>query len=223
MKIQRLKCQDKIVKKLLIFLCALTLVFGFVVKANATLTLQYSDFSSDETPASELTALVEFDVSGSELLIDIDNTSDFLIAQLYFNSDDTLKGLSFAGTFNSAWSISGTGTSQALGADGFGNYNWLIDFDSGTNRLSSGLTQLTINMTGTTTEETIGSKLSGIPPGNTQAIAAMKFEAKSTTPIGDSAFGATVTIVPEPATMLLFGSGLIGMAGLGRKKFFKKA
>jgi len=32
----------------------------------------------------------------------------------------------------------------------------------------------------------------------------------------------TSASVPEPATILLFGSSLVGLVGIGRKKFFKK-
>jgi hypothetical protein len=40
--------------------------------------------------------------------------------------------------------------------------------------------------------------------------------------ITGTVYAPTLEPIPEPSTMLLFGSGLIGLVGYGRKKLFKK-
>jgi hypothetical protein len=64
---------------------------------NMCAILGFSNLSSDEAPTNVLTAMVTFTVLGTQLLIDINNTLDYEIAQVQFDSDMDIIGFDFAG------------------------------------------------------------------------------------------------------------------------------
>ncbi len=87
-----------------------------------------------------------------------------------------------------------------------------IDFSSLLNGTNQGLIQVELASSNPITINTVGLFYgSSIDGGFTISASPEGFT-----------YSASITPVPEPTTMLLLGSGLIGLAGYGRKKFFKK-
>ena len=62
----------------------------------------------------------------------------------------------------------------------------------------------------------VGCPNSSDDPGTTSS-----FKSVTSTPVASEATGDQPLATPEPATLILLGSGLVCLAGFGRKKFKK--
>lgn len=181
------------------------------------LTINFSDMSSDETDAALLDATLTFNVTsggatnGDDLLtLTLENLTTgvnaYTIDELFFN----FTGDTAAFSFDSGNTGFGALSTTPIGADGFG----VFDVNIMGFALAAGDTevwQIDLGLTGIFGADF--NVLSTNPPGDRTATAALKFVQG---PGDDSAYGASV--VPVPAAVWLFGSGLIGLAGIARRK-----
>ena len=221
-------------KKLCILFLTIILIVGIGSSAGATLMFEGSDAGGIGSAT--------WDIVGdgtTSWTITIDNTSPLtLISGPGFNTPG-ITGLGFdleEGLLGvSSWSLKADdsgGTQTTIGGSSSSTGDWdlgagssdvVLDFNTSTTSGSSGALYNPLATGG----------FGGPPQYFTTAILEINWDSTASL-LSESAFVRMQNVglngdgslktnpVPEPTTMLLLGTGLISLAGFGRKKFFKK-
>ncbi|MHC5111512.1 MAG: hypothetical protein ACYTHJ_16720 [Planctomycetota bacterium] len=185
-----------------------TVAFTALLIASAAqggTVLNFSDASSDETPADMLRATMTFSVSDDNVTLLIENTTSgedaFDIFSVYFNTTPDIESLLLA------QEVDGWNFLQNQTAGGFGRFDFALQSTPGNNsaEVLPGTTlefEFVADSDVSIDELDFVSEFSRIPPGNMPALGVVKFVHG---PLDDSAFGAAV---PEPTALTLLGACL---------------
>ena len=204
-------------KKFLVFLWAALLVFG-VVATSSAVPVFYDDFDSENSGLYQLNYnnFANWEVTdGTVDLIGVGSPWDWFPEHgLYVDMDGSTGD-------------AGIMTSNILLEAG----QYSLRFDLAGNQRASTPEEVFVRVAmGSLLDETYS--LGRTDPFQTfvetiivptATTVALSFEGSGGDNIGMLLDNVEISPVPEPATMLLLGSGLIGLAAVGRKKFFKKS
>jgi hypothetical protein len=197
----------------------------------STVTFNYTAIISGDTPAGTSPWVqATFDDGGSSGTVTLTMTTSGLtgsenVSGMYFNLDPTLNPTSLSFSFSSLGSSGPAATSvqhastDTYKADGDGKYDILFNFSTGSGFNPNETVKYSITGIQSLTAQSFNFlSACGNPscsgPGNFYAAA----HVQNTPGTGSSWIASNVGVVPLPPAVWLFGSGLLGLMGMARRK-----